>query len=374
MRLYPLANPSSISCALEKKKLGEFFNLNPSCILQRPKPKSFEMKFLKTLLLIVAILVGVWMVLNIMGPKNMNTVRSTTIDAPASMVYAEVVDFKKWQAWSPWVDVDPTMVTTYEGAPSGEGAIMKWDSEEMGGGEQTMVEAVENKSIRTELVFTDWEGTSAADWTFEEKDGKTEVSWSMESSEFPFMARGIMLLMGGADAVAKDYDKGLASLKQVVENKPKWSPKSEMIDDMWYIGIERDSLTVADLADGAAHGPAYQALGAFVGANGIVPSGMPMCIPRRYSEESMDLTFAFPIPDSVAAGEGMTVGMIPGGKSLYTVHYGPYEGSDKTWEMFEAYINSNEVDVRHYPFEVYTNDPATVSPDKIETKIVYPVN
>lgn len=332
------------------------------------------MKFLKALLLIVTIMVGIWVVLCAVGPTNMNTIRTTTIDAPASMVYAEVVDFKNWEAWSPWEGQDTTMVTTYEGADKGEGAIMKWTSQQMGGGMQTLTEAVENESIKTTLTFTDWEGESKADWTFNETDGKTEVSWSMESSEFPFMARGIMLLMGGNASLEEDYDKGLAALKEVVESKPMWAPMSEMVEDMWYLGIERDNLTMADLQDGQAHGPAYQALSVFMAENEIASAGMPICLSRRYSEESMDLTFAIPIADSLAAGEGMMVGKIPAGKLMYDIHYGPYDGIAETWNKFEPWFEQNPMQVRYYPYEQYVNDPMTVSdPSEIQTKIAYPV-
>jgi len=60
------------------------------------------MKLLKGILLIAVILLGVWVILAMMGPKEFSTSRSIVINASQSEVYKEVVDFNNWQAWSPW--------------------------------------------------------------------------------------------------------------------------------------------------------------------------------------------------------------------------------------------------------------------------------
>lgn len=48
--------------------------------------------------------------------------RSTTIDAAPDAVYAQIIDFRQWAAWSPWDDTDPSMNKTFSGADSGVGA------------------------------------------------------------------------------------------------------------------------------------------------------------------------------------------------------------------------------------------------------------
>jgi hypothetical protein len=41
-------------------------------------------------------------------------------------VFERIVDFRRWQAWSPWEELDPNLWRDYSGAESGVGAIYEW--------------------------------------------------------------------------------------------------------------------------------------------------------------------------------------------------------------------------------------------------------
>ena len=315
------------------------------------------------------------MVMCALGPKTMDTEQSVVIDASPASIYAEISDFKQWPNWSPWEGIDSTMVTTYEGADAGQGAQMNWTSQMAGNGGMEIVEAVENQSLKSTLSFADPDGNSMGaghtNWTLEPAEGGTKVTWDMEGFDLPFLFRGLIMMSG--QSVADDYSKGLSQLKTYVEAKPKFEPMSDEMADMWVISVQRDNVTDADLADGAVHGPAYGMITAFMAENEIAPTGMPMCINRRYENGVMDLSFSMPVADSVAVPEGMMMEKIPGGKCLSTIHKGPYDGLASSWEKMVGYVEANPQDMRYYPFEIYVNDPNTVAEEDIETKIVYPV-
>jgi hypothetical protein len=74
-------------------------------------------KIVISLAAILVILVGVIA----MQPSEFHVARTTTIAAPAPVVFAQVNDFHKWEAWNPWAKIDPAMKQTYEGAPAGRG-------------------------------------------------------------------------------------------------------------------------------------------------------------------------------------------------------------------------------------------------------------
>lgn len=335
--------------------------------------KIFLMKLLKGILLIAVILLGVWVILAMMGPKEFSTSRSIVINASQSEVYKEVIDFNNWQAWSPWANRDSTMVTTVKGEPGASGE-MSWTSAESGNGSQKCTEAIPCSSINTELVFDDWEGTSQANWIFEAVEGGTKATWTMDGGELPFMVRPIMLLMDQGAALEADYDVGLSNLKGVVENAPKFTPETEEMAAVFYIGKSRNGISVAELANGAAHGAAYGEIGAYMAENELLMAGMPICITHSYDEGIMDLTFAMPVTDSLTVAENIMSGMIPAGKCLTTIHYGSYESSDETWEQFSNFIEENGIVSTHAPYEIYMNDPATVNdPSEIMTKIVFPI-
>jgi hypothetical protein len=87
---------------------------------------------------VLGALVAVAVVLAIviaMQPSEFQVERRASVAAPAPVVFAQVNDFHKWPAWSPWAKIDPAMKQTYEGAPSGAGAVYTWaGNHEVGAG------------------------------------------------------------------------------------------------------------------------------------------------------------------------------------------------------------------------------------------------
>jgi Polyketide cyclase / dehydrase and lipid transport len=77
---------------------------------------------LKILIALVAI-VAAFAGFVALQPSEYRIARSATIAAPASDVFAQVNDFHKWDAWSPWAKLDPNAKTTFEGPSAGEGAV-----------------------------------------------------------------------------------------------------------------------------------------------------------------------------------------------------------------------------------------------------------
>ncbi|MCI0635291.1 MAG: SRPBCC family protein, partial [Actinobacteria bacterium] len=101
-------------------------------------------------------------------PSEFRVARTATIDAPVPVVFAQVNDFHKWAAWSPYEKRDPAMRKTYEGAPAGTGAIYSWaGNKEVGEGRSTITESRPNELIRIRLEFArPFKATSTAEFTF----------------------------------------------------------------------------------------------------------------------------------------------------------------------------------------------------------------
>ena len=74
----------------------------------------------------VVLVVGALALIVAMRPSEFRIERSTTIAAPAPAVFTQVNDFHNWQAWSPWAKLDPDVKNSYEGAPTGKGAVFAW--------------------------------------------------------------------------------------------------------------------------------------------------------------------------------------------------------------------------------------------------------
>jgi Polyketide cyclase / dehydrase and lipid transport len=175
-------------------------------------------KILAGALVIVVVLVAVIAI----QPSEFHIARATTIAAPAPIVFAQVNDFHKWDAWNPWGKLDPAATQTYGGAPAGTGAIYAWSgNSEVGEGRMTIVESRPSDLIRIRLEFLKpIAGTSTAEFTFKPEGDQTAVTWAMAGRN-TFLAKAVSLVMNMDRMIGGQFEKGLADMKAVAEAAAK---------------------------------------------------------------------------------------------------------------------------------------------------------
>jgi uncharacterized protein YndB with AHSA1/START domain len=146
-------------------------------------------------------------------------VRSTTIAAPPSIVFEQVNDFHKWEAWNPWDKVDPAMKKTYEGSPAGVGAVYAWvGNKDVGEGKMTIAESRPGQLVRISMeFFKPMAGTSTTEFTFVPQGDGTLVTWSM-SGENSFVGKAMCLFMNMDKMIGGQFEKGLADMKVAAES------------------------------------------------------------------------------------------------------------------------------------------------------------
>jgi len=179
------------------------------------------------IVLILAVIVLVLAVIVAWRPSEFRIERATVIAAPPSVVFAQVNDFHKWEAWSPWGKMDPAMKQAYEGAPAGAGAVYTWaGNRQVGEGRMTIVESRPNDLIRVRLEFLKpFANTGLAEFTFKPQGTQTAVTWSMTGTN-NFMAKAFHLVMNMDRMIGGQFDKGLADMKSTVEAGPRPEPRS----------------------------------------------------------------------------------------------------------------------------------------------------
>lgn len=177
--------------------------------------------FLKVLM-VVAVIIVLFAIIVALQPSDFRVTRSAIMSASPPAVFAQVNDFHKWEAWNPWGKIDPAMKQTYEGAPTGPGAINTWiGNKEVGEGRMTITESRPADLIRIKLeFFKPFAATNTAEFTFKPEGNQTLVTWSM-SGDKNFMAKAIHLFMNMDKMIGGQFDKGLAAMKSIVESAPK---------------------------------------------------------------------------------------------------------------------------------------------------------
>lgn len=178
-----------------------------------------------TALLIVLAMIFVFLVALVgmieMQPDTFRLERSRKMAAPPEAVFAQVNDFRNWQAWSPWAKLDPNAKNTYSGAESGEGAKFAWEgNDEVGAGQMEIVESKPNELVKLKLEFIQpMANTCDTKFTFKPEDGGTLMTWSMEGPN-SFLGKALHLVIDMDAMVGAQFDEGLTSIQQIVEQKP----------------------------------------------------------------------------------------------------------------------------------------------------------
>jgi uncharacterized protein YndB with AHSA1/START domain len=173
----------------------------------------------KSLIGFAAILVILAVVIALQ-PSEFRVARSTTIAAAPAVVFAQVNDFHKWEAWSPWAKLDPAAKTSFEGPSAGTGAIFRWaGNEEVGEGSMTITESNPTDRIRIKLDFLKpFATTNLAEFTFRPEGNQTVVTWSMEGTN-NFVAKAFCLFINMDKMIGDQFEKGLANMKSVAEGQ-----------------------------------------------------------------------------------------------------------------------------------------------------------
>jgi Polyketide cyclase / dehydrase and lipid transport len=179
-------------------------------------------KILLGILVVVVVLVVVFVCVVALQPSHYHIERSATMNAPAAMVFAQVNDFHKWDAWSPWAKLDPTMKQSYEGAPAGTGAVYSWvGNSQVGEGRMTITDSHPSDLVKIKLEFIKpWAATNATNFSFRPQGNQTAVTWTMDGDN-NFVGKAFGLFMNMDKMIGADFEKGLAQMKSVAEATAK---------------------------------------------------------------------------------------------------------------------------------------------------------
>jgi hypothetical protein len=161
-------------------------------------------------------------------PSEFEVKRSVSIKAPAEVVYGLINDFHAWGHWSPWEKLDPGLKRTFEGPLAGTGAKYSWvGNDQVGSGEMTITESIPPSEVNIALHFiAPFEAENTTEFTIQPGADAVFVTWTMRG-EADFAGKAMGLFMDMDSLVGKDFEQGLANMKQVAEAKAEERAKAE---------------------------------------------------------------------------------------------------------------------------------------------------
>jgi DNA gyrase inhibitor GyrI len=298
--------------------------------------------------------------------------RSKIINAPAEKVFKVVGNLDEWEAWSPWMMMEPEATVTV--APDGQS--YSWHGERVGEGSMAITESVDNQSARYDLTFLKpFKSHAKVGMDLKVVEGGTKVTWSMDS-QLPFF---LFFMKGMMEAyVGMDYERGLNNLKDYVEDGEVHSKLNFIGENDYagcnYVGIKR-STTIAEMPEFMKSD--CERLASWGAENGLNPAEM-LCIYHDYNPIKNRCAYTAAIPYSEKP-ENVPSDFVEGAQAptkLHTVeHVGPYEHLGNAWATMYNMVQSKSIkpNKKYHPFETYGNSPLDADPNDLITRVNFAV-
>ena len=348
------------------------------------------------LVVLVVAAVGIAFVL----PQHAKVERSTVMGASPEQVFAIVNDMSRWNDWAPWSRMDPDIKLKFDGPAKGVGAKMAWTSAKLGDGSLTITEATPFSQIKTALDFGTSVPASSA-FVFAPADGGTKVTWSFDSDTgMNPIARYFGLFVDSM--VGKDYEDGLANLKQLAESDAKVEATAAqaqeaasappdvpplpaaadptkgpevMTVEAHPIVMTRATANSNDAnAVSAALGAANQKILNYAEKHNLNLAGAPLAITISHDPAGKWIfDAALPLdtapPSAPPQEDGVKVGETYAGKVVKLTHKGPYTSLNDTYARIHAYTKENNLKETSTSWEEYVNDPGETAEEDLLTNV-----
>jgi hypothetical protein len=150
-------------------------------------------------------------------PDTFRVERSISIEAAPEKIFPHINDLALWDRWSPWAAKDPAMKKTMSPVTAGVGAFQEWDGDRnVGAGRMEVIESHPHDRVAYALTFLKpFKANNRAEFLIEGQ-GPVNVRWIM-TGPAPLMSKVMDLVMNMDRMIGRDFEAGLAKLKQIAE-------------------------------------------------------------------------------------------------------------------------------------------------------------
>ncbi|MCX6180874.1 MAG: SRPBCC family protein [Bacteroidetes bacterium] len=322
-------------------------------------------KALKIIGILLGVIVLAVVVIGLIAPKEGLVERSISINAPVEMVKAEVSSFKSFTVWNPFDDQDSAVKQSMEGTDGTVGSKFIWDGPVTGTGHQT-ISAITDSMVSIDLVFTKpFESESKVYYKYAANGDSTKLTWGY-TSHYGFVQSIVMMLFVDMDKMlGGEYEKGLASVKTIIEAKtalPKLYGGFEINEATFpaqrYLAIT-DSIPMDSIM--SFHKKTFATLGAELGKAKIQPTGNPVGVYFSWdmANKTTKLADAMPI-DSAANITKIKKGKewkSEASKALKMVYTGDYSKMEAAHKGFYQYMTEHKLTMGGMVIEEYVVNP-----------------
>ena len=180
------------------------------------------MKFLRKILMVLAVLFVIPFIVALFMHKDYSVVREITLKKTKQEVFDFIRLLKNQDRYSKWASIDSNMKKEYKGIDGTVGFISAWDSDNnnVGKGEMEITQIKEGERLDFVLHFMKpFEAISTAYMTTDSiSEKETKVKWGF-NGHMNYPMNFLLLVCNMESMIGKDLQSGLDKLKTVLETK-----------------------------------------------------------------------------------------------------------------------------------------------------------
>ena len=121
-------------------------------------------------------------------------------------------------------------------------------------------------------------------------------------------------------------------------------------------------------------GSMYGKIYGYMGTKTINPVGPPIALYFSEPGPEWEIGVAVPVPEGTVGQGTIESTTLPGGKMVSTMHIGPYENLDESWNALSDWMKKSKYNPAGPGREVYLLGPPQESdPAKFRTELLWPV-
>lgn len=295
------------------------------------------------------ITVVIFVVIGLFLPSHARVERSVELGNPLSQVYDILNGYKRYNAWQPWLALDPRANYALEGNEFGVGSRIRWNSilnKQVGEGSLEITQSDPEERIVMALD-NNWRGhNKTMTFTMEQSTQTNAVTltWAIDVEYgWDLFGRYAGLYLNGR--VGELMNEGLGRLASTMATIPNYDYSQIEIQvaevqasQLLYVGLGVPASPVKWGEAEAAMTSAWTEIETFVTRNKLDAIGAPRRIVNVLGEENHDFNVAIPVATNTVPVTGnIRTGQSYAGRALFTQYRGHRVGLAKARDMLKAY-------------------------------------
>lgn len=301
--------------------------------------------------------------------------RTRVIDAPLAAVYDQIVDLRRWPAWSPWLEGDPDPAPRFSPAGDAVASSYRWtrDDADLGRVEHLRIRAPSRIEQRLRL-WQPFPLRGVCSWQLVELDGRTRVTLSLRG-RVGFAMRAFAATVQGA--LALDFRYALDRLAGLVEaaHAPRYALSYAGVEDVAAVRYAYRQHTGPLSGVGAATRAAVRELREALARQGVTPAETAMALYFQTNTKQRTTTCRFCVPLGDEEVAGVAVASLPAHRAFRATLRGSRTQLELAWYLTMQRLAAQglQPDLRIAPFERHAGEPEPDADGRDLTELLIPV-